>query len=149
MERVLKADPYSLQRFVSAQNDEIERVFSELRAGRKNSHWMWYIFPQIAGLGESTMSRKFAISSLAEAEAYLAHPLLGTRIRKCSELANKIKGRSVDQIFEYPDHYKFRSSMTLFAHATSENEVFLEAIRKYFDGKFDPTTIKKLGIRGR
>jgi uncharacterized protein (DUF1810 family) len=144
MKRPLKTDPYDLQRFVSAQEDEIEYVFAELVAGRKEGHWMWYIFPQIEGLGRTSTSQEFAIYSLAEAEAYLAHPLLGTRIRKCSQLVNKIEGRTVDSIFGWPDKLKFRSSMTLFAHATSDNEVFLKAIKKYFDGEFDSLTLKWL-----
>jgi uncharacterized protein (DUF1810 family) len=140
----------NLERFVNAQNDHpIEQVFSELENGAKVGHWMWYIFPQVEGLGESATSEEFAIFSLAEAKAYLAHPLLGARLRKCSELVNKIRGRTVEEIFQYPDNLKFRSSMTLFAHVTSENRVFLEAIRKYFGEKFDPLTTKWLANRMR
>jgi len=146
MKRPRKTDPYNLQRFVDAQDEDnkIAQVFSELRAGKKDDHWMWYIFPQVEGLGDSEMSRAFAIYSLAEAKAYLAHPLLGTRLRKCSRLVNRVSGRSIDKIFEYPDNHKFGSSVTLFAHATSENDVFLESIQKYFDGEFDPLTVKWL-----
>jgi uncharacterized protein (DUF1810 family) len=144
----LKGDRYHLHRFVTAQNDGnvIEQVFSELAAGKKTSHWMWYIFPQIIGLGSSEISEKFAILSLAEARAYLDHPLLGTRIRRCTQTVNQTEGRLIKEIFG-SDDCKFRSSMTLFAHATSDNEVFLEAIQKYFDGEFDP--IKELVIQGR
>lgn len=111
-------DPYRLERFVEAQDPIYNDVCSELRTGCKIGHWMWFIFPQIKGLGNSGTSRKFAISSLEEAEAYLKHPILGSRLRECAELVNLVEGRSVDEIFGYPDRLKFRSSMTLFAHAT-------------------------------
>jgi uncharacterized protein (DUF1810 family) len=137
-------DPYDLQRFVDAQNSVYDRVSSELREGRKRSHWIWFIFPQIRGLGSSPMARKFAVSSLAEATAYLAHPILGPRLAECTELVNLVEGRPIEQIFDYPDDLKFRSSMTLFAHATSDNQLFLDAVRKYFEGEFDPATLKRL-----
>ena len=105
---------------------------------------MWFIFPQIKGLGHSELASKFAISSRQEAEAYLNHPVLGPRLRECSRLVNLVEGRSIDQIFGSPDDIKFRSSMTLFAHATPENQVFQEALRKYFGGKFDPLTLDRL-----
>jgi uncharacterized protein (DUF1810 family) len=130
-------DTHNLQRFVDAQNPVYREVCAELRAGRKAGHWMWYIFPQIAGLGYSYMSNKFAISSLEEAEAYLQHPVLGPRLRECSRLVTLVEGRSISHILGYPDDMKFRSSMTLFAHATSENNIFKEAIEKYFGGDFD------------
>src|SRR2546425_8541472 len=111
-------DPYNLQRFVDAQEPFYEEVCRELREGYKRSHWMWFIFPQIKGLGHSPMANKFAISSLQEAEAYLNHPILGPRLRECSRLVTLLEGRSIDQIFGSTDSLKFRSSMTLFAHAT-------------------------------
>jgi uncharacterized protein (DUF1810 family) len=137
-------DPYDLQRFVNAQDPVIDRVTAELRAGRKEGHWIWYVFPQLKGLGQSSMSSKFGISSRAEADAYLQHPILGLRLRECTKLVNMVEGRSIDQIFGYPDNLKFRSSMTLFAHAASDNEVFEDAVRKYFDGQFDPLTLQRL-----
>jgi uncharacterized protein (DUF1810 family) len=138
------SDPYDLQRFVDAQNPVFEKVHAELREGRKKSHWMWFIFPQIAGLGSSPLARRFAISSLSETAAFLEHPILGPRLAECTRLVNLVEGRPIEQIFDYPDHLKFRSSMTLFAHATSDNQLFLDAIRKYFEGEFDPATLKRL-----
>lgn len=137
-------DPYHLQRFVDAQQPVFDTVCAELRAGHKRSHWMWFIFPQIAGLGGSDMARRFAIASLAEAGAYLEHPLLGPRLRACSRLVALIEGRSITAIFGYPDGMKFRSSMTLFAQADTDNAVFLECLRKYFAGKPDPLTLARL-----
>jgi uncharacterized protein (DUF1810 family) len=137
-------DPYNLQRFVDAQNPVYDRVCTELRNGRKKSHWMWFVFPQIEGLGSSQMARQFAISSLAEAAAYLAHPILGPRLAECTKLVNVIEGRPADQIFGYPDNLKFRSSMTLFARATPDNQVFLAALQKYFKGEPDPVTLARL-----
>jgi uncharacterized protein (DUF1810 family) len=138
------SDPYDLQRFVDAQDPVYGKVCSELRDGRKKSHWMWFVFPQIEGLGFSPLARKFAISSLAEAGAYLAHPTLGRRLVECTGLVNLVEGRPIEQIFGYPDYLKFRSSMTLFAHATPDNRVFMEALQKYFSGEFDPATLARL-----
>jgi uncharacterized protein (DUF1810 family) len=135
---------FNLQRFVDAQTDYYDRVVSELRAGMKRSHWMWFIFPQITGLGSSSTARYYAINSLKEAEAYLAHPVLGARLRECTLIVNKIEGRSVDEIFGYPDDHKFRSSMTLFAKASAENQIFLDALKKYFDGEMDELTLERL-----
>jgi uncharacterized protein (DUF1810 family) len=137
-------DPYHLQRFVDAQNPVYGKVCAELRDGRKRSHWMWFIFPQIMGLGSSPLARKFAISSLAEAAAYLQHPILGPRLIECTRLVNLIEGRPIQQIFGYPDDLKFRSSMTLFAHAAGESQLFVDALQKYFKGEFDPTTLARL-----
>ena len=137
-------DPYNLQRFVDAQKGIYDRVCEELRQGSKQSHWMWFIFPQIRGLGNSSTARDFAISSKEEAEAYLKHPILGPRLRECSELVNSVEGVSAEQIFGYPDVLKFRSSMTLFAHATADNRVFQDALQKYCGGKFDPLTLDRL-----
>lgn len=138
-------DPYNLQRFIIAQQPVIENVLAELQAGRKQSHWMWFIFPQVKGLGHSDMARKFAISSLEEAAAYLQHPILGKRLRECSRLVAAIEGRTIEQIFGYPDDMKFQSSMTLFSEATEDNEIFLQCLRKYFAGKIDSHTFAQLG----
>ena len=137
-------DPYNLQRFVDAQKNVFEQVCDELRQGQKTSHWMWFIFPQIKGLGFSDTARRFAISSRKEAEAYLAHPVLGPRLRECTRLATLIEGRSIEQIFGYPDDMKFRSSMTLFAQAAPDNEIFMKAIAKYFAGESDQSTLDLL-----
>jgi uncharacterized protein (DUF1810 family) len=137
-------DPFDLRRFVDAQNLCFDDVRSELRDGKKRSHWMWFIFPQIAGLGHSFLAQKFAISSKKEAEAYLGHPIPGPRLRECTGLVNLIEGRSFEQIFGSPDDMKFRSCMTLFAHATQDNQVFITALQKYCDGRFDPLTIERL-----
>jgi uncharacterized protein (DUF1810 family) len=134
-------DPYNLQRFVDAQNFQIEDVRAELRDGRKRSHWMWFIFPQIKGLGHSPTAQKFAISSREEAEAYLRHSILGPRLRECTQLVNRVEGRSIAEIFGNPDDLKFRSCMTLFAHATQDNQIFMDALQKYCEGKSDPMTL--------
>jgi uncharacterized protein (DUF1810 family) len=141
-------EAFDLGRFVDAQKSVYESVRAELRRGRKESHWMWFIFPQIEGLGASAMSERFAIASLDEARAYLDHPALGSRLRECVDLVNGIGGRSIDAIFGYPDNLKFRSSMTLFAHATADNGIFLEALRRYFWGAFDPATMERLAEKG-
>ncbi len=137
-------NPYDLERFVNAQETTFEQVCAELRAGRKKTHWMWFMFPQLKGLGHSEMARKFAVSSRQEAEAYLEHAILGPRLRKCTQLVIEVEGRSVEQIFGYPDDLKFRSSMTLFANATAENQVFNDALQKYFDGEPDSLTVELL-----
>ena len=138
-------DPHNLQRFVDAQSSVYEQVCSELREGRKRTHWMWFVFPQIEGLGHSAMASRFAIASLLEAQAYLAHPILGPRLRECTRLVNLVEGRSIDRIFGSPDDLKFRSSMTLFARAApGDEQVFAEALRKYFGGKPDPATLERL-----
>jgi uncharacterized protein (DUF1810 family) len=137
-------DPYRLQRFVDAQNPVFDQVCAELRRGHKTTHWMWFIFPQLRGLGHSAMAMEYAISSRQEAEAYLKHPILGARLRECTQLVNRVEGRSVEQIFGYPDHLKFHSSMTLFAAATADNQIFKDALEKYFGGKLDALTMKKL-----
>jgi uncharacterized protein (DUF1810 family) len=138
------SDPYDLQRFVTAQRGVIEQAEAELREGRKRGHWMWFIFPQLRGLGHSAQARKFAIASLAEATAYVNHPVLGPRLRECSRLVNLLEGQSIAAIFGYPDDMKFRSSMTLFARATPDNRVFLDAPQKYCGGAFDRATLKRL-----
>lgn len=137
-------DRFHLQRFVDAQEPVYGMVLGELRAGRKRSHWMWFIFPQIAGLGHSAMAQKFALSSLDEAAAYLAHPVLGPRLRECSVLVAGIEGRSIAEIFGYPDDVKFRSSMTLFAQAGPEEPIFAACLQKYFGGEPDSQTLARL-----
>lgn len=135
---------HDLQRFVDAQAPVFARVLDELRAGEKRTHWMWFVFPQIEGLGHSAMARRFAIASRAQALAYLYHGVLGPRLRQCTALVNAVEGRSATAIFGHPDDLKFHSSMTLFAHAGSANEIFLAAVAKYFGGVFDEATLKRL-----
>lgn len=128
-------DPYNLQRFVEAQDRVIERVLAELRDGRKRSHWMWYIFPQVKGLGTSGTAWDFAIGSRQEAEAYLQHPVLGPRLCDCSRLLADVQGRTAHQVLGTPDDLKCRSSMTLFAAVATDNAVFEEVLQKYFAGE--------------
>ena len=126
-------DPYNLQRFVEAQKSEIEHIKKELRAGKKRTHWMWYVFPQVAGLGKSRMSKRYAIESRGEAEAYLAHDILGPRLRECTGIVNDIEGRSAYEIFGSPDDKKFCSSMTLFNAVADDPTPFKTALEKYYD----------------
>jgi uncharacterized protein (DUF1810 family) len=133
-----------LERFVDAQAGVYDRVCGELRAGRKRSHWMWFVFPQIRGLGSSEMAVRYAISSLDEAKAYLGHDVLGVRLRECAGILVGVQGRTVEEIFGYPDDLKFHSSMTLFAKAAEEEGVFQEALRKYFGGAMDGGTLERL-----
>jgi uncharacterized protein (DUF1810 family) len=121
-----------------------DRVRAELGRGRKASHWMWFVFPQIAGLGRSPMAGRYAIASLEEARAYLAHPVLGPRLRECARLVNAVEGREIDEILGYPDDMKFRSCMTLFAHATADDAVFRAALDRYFGGQEDPATLARI-----
>jgi uncharacterized protein (DUF1810 family) len=137
-------DPFDLQRFVDAQEPVFEQVCKELRAGEKRTHWMWFIFPQIRGLGFSAMSQRFALASREEASAYLRHPLLGARLMDCTRLVNAVQGRSIRQIFGNPDDMKFHSSMTLFARATPDNPLFVDALHRYFGGEFDRATLQRL-----
>jgi len=137
-------DPHNLPRFLSAQAPVIERVREELRGGKERSHWMWFVFPQIAGLGRSAMAQHFAIASPDEARAYLAHDILGPRLVECAALVVAVEGRTVEEIFGTPDDLKFRSSMTLFARAAPEEPVFREALRKYFGGVEDPATAERI-----
>jgi uncharacterized protein (DUF1810 family) len=138
-------DPYDLERYFRAQEPVFAQVCAELAAGRKQSHWMWFIFPQLRGLGSSPMAQRYAIGSLAEARAYLAHPLLGERLRTCTRLVNRVEGRTVREIFGYPDDLKFRSAMTLFARAAAgSSEPFAAALAKYFAGEEDPLTRERL-----
>jgi uncharacterized protein (DUF1810 family) len=137
-------DQFDLQRFVAAQAPIYDQVCAELGAGRKRSHWMWFIFPQIRGLGSSAMAQRYAIASLPEAAAYLDHPVLGARLRACTGLVNAVDGRSAHEIFGSPDDMKFHSSMTLFLRASSERSPFRTALDKYFAGKLDQATIDRL-----
>jgi uncharacterized protein (DUF1810 family) len=138
------ADPFNLNRFVEAQAAIYPAVLAELRAGRKASHWMWFVFPQIAGLGRSPTAQFFALSGLAEAEAYLAHPLLGQRLLECTLIVNALEGLSAHRIFGSPDDLKFRSSMTLFARIAPPGSPFQAALDKYFDGASDAATLARL-----
>jgi len=138
------ARPFNLERFVEAQAPVYEEVRRELRAGRKESHWMWIVFPQIAGLGQSATSIRFAIASLDEAMAYLAHPVLGPRLRECARLALNVQGGAARDIFGPVDEMKFHSSITLFARAAPDGDVFQRCIDKYFAGSPDPATLARL-----
>ena len=140
-------DAFDLNRFVEAQDGLYADALAEMRNGRKQSHWMWFIFPQIAGLGSSAMARRYAIRSLAEAQAYLAHPLLGERLRTCTRAANAWEGRSAHALVGAPDDVKFRSSMTLFAQADPDDPDFARALSIYFEGRPDPLTLERLEQR--
>ena len=142
-------DPFDLQRFVDAQARNYADALGELRAGRKASHWMWYVFPQIAGLGFSAMAQTYAIGSLEEAKAYLRHAILGPRLRECVAATLAARGRSAHDIFGRPDDLKFRSSLTLFAEAGPREPLFRTALDAFFDGKPDPATLAKLGLTPR
>ena len=142
------SDPYDLQRFVDAQDRVYARVVAELRAGRKTSHWMWFVFPQVAGLGSSPTAQQYAINSLDEARAYLAHPVLGARLRECTQLVLDVKDRDLSDILGYPDDLKFHSSMTLFAALDGVPPVFAAALRQLFAGKPDAKTLEILGRSG-
>jgi uncharacterized protein (DUF1810 family) len=144
VEQLTMHDPHNLQRFIAAQDPLYERACAELRAGKKSGHWMWFIFPQLRALGHSPMATLFGIESQAEALAYLEHPVLGARLAECTRLVNLVENRSINQIFGYPDDMKFRSSMTLFASVAGNNQVFGEALRKYFAGEPDRLTVERL-----
>ena len=137
-------DTHNLHRFLDAQESVYDTVLAELRAGRKTSHWIWFIFPQIAGLGHSEMAQQFAITSLDEAKAYLQHLVLGPRLQECTQLVLNVEGRRADEIFPYPDNLKFRSCMTLFMSAATDNTLFKNALLKYFDGQPDQLTMNVL-----
>jgi uncharacterized protein (DUF1810 family) len=137
-------DPYNLERFVAAQSATYDRALDELRRGNKTGHWMWFIFPQIAGLGLSDMAQRYAIASLDEARAYLRHPVLGPRLRTCAAVVAETTGRTAEQIFGGIDAMKLRSSMTLFHRAAQEDDVFATVLQRYFDGEPDPATDSRL-----
>jgi uncharacterized protein (DUF1810 family) len=143
-EPLVMNDPHNLPRFLEAQAPVYDQVLAELADGRKQSHWIWFIFPQLAGLGNSAMARRYAIASLDEAKAYLAHPVLGGRLRECSRLVSGVEERSVHDIFGSPDDLKFRSSMTLFNRADPGEPVFQHCLLKYFEGRGDPLTLALL-----
>ena len=138
----LTGDVHDLARFVAAQRGSYENALAEITGGRKRSHWMWYVFPQFAGLGVSATSRKYAIGSLAEAEAYLRHELLGPRLVACADAALAVEGRSAREIFGSPDDLKLRSSATLFAQVSPEGSVFRRLLDKYFGGEQDEATLR-------
>lgn len=139
----LSTDPYNLERFVRAQASDYDRALSELRDGKKRSHWMWYVFPQLEGLGRSSMSRQYSIKSETEAREYLHHPVLGTRLKECATVVNSVVGRSALEIFGSPDDLKLRSCATLFAQV-SHDAVFRQLLHKYFDGQPDDETLQLL-----
>jgi uncharacterized protein (DUF1810 family) len=138
------ADPFDLRRFVDAQDRVYDTVLAELRSGAKRSHWIWFVFPQLRGLGRSGTAQHYGVSSLDEARAYLAHPVLGPRLRECTGLVAAIDGRSVDEIFGWPDNLKVRSSMTLFAHAADDDSDFRGVLDKFYGGDEDPATVELL-----
>lgn len=138
-------DPYDLRRFVDAQANVYERALSEITSGRKQSHWMWFIFPQMEGLGISSISKRYAIKSVAEARAYLAHPLLGPRLLACAGASLAVHTSSALELFGSPDDMKLRSCATLFASVSAEGSVFSQLINKYFDGKPDDRTLQLIG----
>lgn len=137
-------DPFDLQRFVDAQDRVYHQVVAELRAGAKRSHWIWFIFPQLAELGTSSTAKIFGIRSLAEARAYLAHPVLGPRLHECARLVTSVNDASIEQIFGWPDNLKVLSSMTLFAKATDDNADFVAVLDRFYDSEHDPRTVELL-----
>jgi len=139
-------DTFDLNRFLNAQAGVYPQVLAELRAGQKLSHWIWFIFPQMKGLGQSSHSHFYGIGSLEEAVAYTRHPVLGPRLEECTILVNMVKKRPIEQILGHPDDLKFRSSMTLFSRAAPDNAVFIEALDKYFAGRPDKLTLELLGV---
>jgi uncharacterized protein (DUF1810 family) len=142
-------DPFGLGRFVQAQEEDYERALAEIQNGRKRSHWMWYIFPQYEGLGSSATSKRYAIRSLAEAAAYLDHPVLGPRLLACAGAALSVDGRSAFEVFGSPDDLKLRSCATLFASVSSPGSVFHQLLDKYFGGQRDERTVRLAGIGGQ
>lgn len=140
----MTADPFDLERFITAQSGTYEHAVAELRRGQKTTHWMWFVFPQIAGLGLSATSRRYAITSLSEARAYLAHPLLGPRLRECASILVGLPGLTAEQIFGSIDAQKLRSSMTLFQHADPSRSVFQQVLDAFFLGTADAATVERL-----
>jgi len=139
-------DPHNLSRFVQAQEDDYDQALSEIKSGRKRSHWMWYIFPQFDGLGFSSTSKRYSIKSIAEAKAYLAHPVLGPRLTECAEAALRVEGRSALEIFGSPDDLKLKSCATLFACVSPAGSVFDRLLDKYYQGERDGKTLQLLGM---
>jgi uncharacterized protein (DUF1810 family) len=140
-----QGDPYDLNRFMSAQEGIYDRVLAELRGGRKRTHWMWYVFPQIDGLGHSETTRHYAVKSMEEARRYLAHPVLGARLVESAEAVLAVEGLSASDIFGHPDDWKLQSSMTLFALVAEPGSVFERVLEKYFQGKRDSRTLQLAG----
>ena len=138
-------DPHDLRRFVDAQSNNYDQALSEMRSGRKRSHWMWYVFPQYEGLGSSPMARRFAIRNLAEADAYLRHPILCPRLVECAEAVLALKGQSAHEIFGSPDDLKLRSSATLFSCVASPGSAFHRILDRYFAGQPDHRTLELIG----
>jgi uncharacterized protein (DUF1810 family) len=138
---MLRKDPFDLDRFVRAQAADYKRALAEIKSGHKRSHWMWYVFPQFAGLGQSPTSQHFAISSLDEARAYLAHPILGPRLSECASALLDVHDKTVHQMFGSPDDLKLKSSATLFALVSPDDSVFHRLLEKYFDGHADERTL--------
>ena len=134
-------DPFNLQRFIIAQEGIYQHVLIELSRGQKQTHWMWFIFPQVEGLGFSATTQFYAIKSSAEASAYLHHPVLGKRLRECTQAILAIEGRSISEILGYPDDLKLKSSMTLFASVAEQGSLFARVLDRYYQGKFDDRTI--------
>lgn len=141
-----KGDPYNLNRFLQAQEDDYERALSEIRSGQKRTHWMWYIFPQLSGLAFSATAQHYSIESIEEARAYLDHPVLGPRLLECAEAATRVEGRSAQQIFDSPDDLKLRSCATLFARVSPSGSVFERLIERLYQGEHDNKTLKLLHI---
>ena len=137
-------DPFDLNRFVEAQEPVYDSVLAELRQGRKTSHWIWFVFPQVDGLGHSAMAQRFAIKSLEEAKTYLDHSVLGPRLLECTGLVCQVKGKSIREILGSPDDMKFRSCMTLFCRASSDPQVFEKALQMFFGGKPDALTLERI-----
>ncbi|MFO1309987.1 MAG: DUF1810 domain-containing protein [Burkholderiales bacterium] len=147
--QIARDDPYDLARFVDAQRDVHATALAELRAGRKRTHWMWFVFPQIEGLGSSWMAQRYAIASAAEAEAYLRHPVLGSRLVECAEALLAIEGRSAREILGPPDDLKLKSSATLFAAVSPPGSAFERVLDKYFAGERDEATLRRIAPVGR
>jgi uncharacterized protein (DUF1810 family) len=141
-------DPFNLRRFVEAQRDDYDRALAEIRSGWKRTHWMWYVFPQFEGLGQSDISRRYAIRSVAEARAYLAHPILGPRLRECAEAVLAIRDRSVSATFGFPDELKLQSCATLFASVSPPGSIFERVLEQCFQGRRDETTLRLIGEAG-
>jgi uncharacterized protein (DUF1810 family) len=139
-------DPFDLNRFLTAQEGDYERALAEITAGRKRTHWMWYIFPQFDGLGFSSTAKFYAIKSIEEARAYLTHPVLGPRLLACAEAAERVEGKSATEIFGTPDDLKLRSCATLFACVSPPGSVFERLLAKFYRGERDPKTLQLLGI---
>lgn len=138
---MIQDDPYHLRRFVRAQEGSYPSALKELRSGRKQSHWMWYVFPQVMGLGSSSMAEEYAIRSHEEALAYLAHPLLGERLKECCEALLRHEGNDIEEIMGFPDHLKLNSSMTLFSSIAEEPSIFDRVLRAFYEGKRDEKTL--------